>query len=458
MQGPATTFPARPPGSTSVITTRTRTGEGREGPDRTDVITTRRQKASKTAWAAIVREEFKPSSTRFINSSASRSIFIKFRCPAAWRLQLRSQATYLWFPQDVSIAGLGVAFEFMTRLAPQTPALTVALDASGLVQLGQEDDDERMLIAGKRLYGDALRLLRRDIATSPAYQRDGAIATVLVLQITEAFTAMEMDKASSRQHTQGLAGLLQARQPTEDSVGFQKLMDAGFYLFNLCDGLIARKRMHAQQPLNSAVLSSVAEMVPGALEDCDIVCRVTPLLRERAVQVRTSLIAIRTDLNVWAKLWNRNIKDPPYHLVPASALPFVESTASTFPLVFSFKDLGYALEHSTCTSCLFSVEQALSDLDDALVQQAIHRSQTAQGRWDQRSITTISNCADSLCMSLPYLCKSENGKYGAVISVGPLYLATAWYDSLPEDGQTARKLSWCRDAAAFIQGLGIRTL
>ncbi|KAK5125449.1 hypothetical protein LTR85_000558 [Meristemomyces frigidus] len=425
-----------------------------------------RIRAGETKWAAIAEEEFKPSNTRRINTSTSAATFISFRSPAAWRLQLRNQSTYVWFPQAIP-PGLGLAFEFMTQHAPHSPALAVALDASCLLQLGQEDGHERMLMAGKRLYGHALQLQCREIAASPAHRIDGAIAAITVLQICRFFTSMDGDGTSWRRHAQGMASLMQAREPIKDDNGFMSLVLANFRLFHFWNGLIARKRidvlrsLHPSLPsaMDSAALSSIAERVPGLLEECDTTCgaplHISP---GRVDHVMEKLKGIERELSAWAAQWTRNIRNPPYQLALATCIRFVDSTEIIFPFVLDFKTLSNALDQVTCSACLLAVRRAMLVLAPRAERDG-QPPDSAKGRL--AALVSISNCADSLCMSLPYLCKPENGEYGAVSAAGPLYLATSWWEGRvgsEDSGKPVEKLAWCRDVAAYIQSVGIRTL
>lgn len=115
-------------------------------------------------WStSIAAEEFNGPQS---NSSRSACTIVRFRAPASWRLQLRSHSCALWFPQE-PVDGLDVAFEYMTTRATRSPSLAVALDATSLVQLGQENSDLRLMVHGKKLYCDALSLLRKELAVPP---------------------------------------------------------------------------------------------------------------------------------------------------------------------------------------------------------------------------------------------------------------------------------------------------
>ena len=426
----------------------------------------RRRKASASPWMAIAKEEFESTPRSMFNTTSSGPIFIRFRSPAAHRLQLRAQSCSIWFPQETA-AGLDTAFSFMTTSAPSCPSLAVALDASSLIHLGQEDGDSRLLVAGQKLYCEALNLLRCELQSPSNRRPDALVGAICVLQIIEAFTSMTFEGTNWRLHTQGLDGLLQSletKSMEERLPGFSQLIDVNFRLFHLWDALVARKGINQFYLGDGTVISKVAAKVPGALEDCDDVCHtVSKLTLDRAVHIMSALRDLEDELSMWSKNWTRCIRDLPYQLVSSTEFPFPELSTTVpskaFPLVFQFNSLSYTLDHAIFSACLFSVKRAMLDLSSALSPQPEAVKIAVCG--DSNKLrASVTNCADNLCMGLPYLCDSRHGKYGLVCGTGPLYLANSWYRHLRKHGneRVSEKVLWCHEATKRLRRGGIRPL
>lgn len=272
----------------------------------------------------------------------------------------------------------------------------VAHDASSLVQLGLEDGDPRLIMAGKRLYVKALRLLVKQVSDQTAAGAHGVVSAICSMQVCDFFVAME-DQTTWRQHAKGLHVYLQYAQIAGGAIpGFREMLDINVRLFGLWDELLSRRKVDTRRPMDSSTLISVAENVPGV------------------PAVSFTLLDIAPD--------DRN---------------------NPFPLVFRFKTLEDALNHTACTGCLLSLRE--SNLRMLLP-------------GEHANLKSITDCADSLCMSIPYMCLPDNGGFGMVVSVGPLHLANKWYESLLGTVNVEEKLAWCHSAAAHIQQRGIRTL
>jgi len=347
----------------------------------------------------------------------------------------------------------------MVDLVPQSPALALSLDAASLLQVGQEDGDIRLLATGVKLYGEALRYLRGEIALRPSHENDGAVAAILNLQICDFFTSLSCH-STWQAHADGLSSLMQTRPARDMPIGLRHLMDAEFHLFLFWHGLLARKRIDLLQPLDASALNSIAVRVPELLEECDVWLATGSIPEGLLNNLSGRLQAIEGELTTWAANWNRDIRDPPYSLVPASKLPYLTKTAAneTWELLFDFKTLENAIDHVVCTAALMSIRQARMDTNALTSYNPSARRGLEEIHASGRTMSKITECADSLCMSLPFLCKPEHGKYGVVISAGPLCLATKWYMSRHSRRSAAKKLDWCRQAAQCIRGSGIQTI
>lgn len=172
----------------------------------------------------------------------------------------------------------------------------------------------------------------------------------------------------------------------------------------------------------------------------------------------TLLGRLEKDLNNWASDWTGSMRSTPYQLVSASSLPFAEDRQrkfnAVFDLRFEFRSLPDAIDHVMCTASLAVVKQAMLKLSSVL---SFNHSSVNYALQEKGSslMKHITNCADSLCMTVPYLCRLDHGKFGAVHARGPLLLASMWYQKINDDS-ALEKLAWCNRAAKKIAALGIR--
>lgn len=435
--------------------------------EKTKRLALRRRNVSTSPWMTIAREEFEHAPSQMFNASSSGTILIRFNSPAANRLQLRAQSCDIWFPQKLE-AGLGPAFSLTAAAAPRCPALAVALDSSCLVHLGQEDGDMRLLRAGQELYCDSLMLLRAGLQAPLDQQSDALIAAINVLQVIEAFTSMVFKGDDRGVHTQGIKTIMSTLQPqVQDGSesGLSQLLDSNFRVFFFWDALIRRKHIEHFFLEDATALMKIAQSVPGALEECDEACKAgAQLSLGKAADVMSTLLSIESKLNAWKANWSRCLRDAPYSLVSSLEYPYPEPKAKmpskAFPLVFQFQGLEGVLDHVVFSACLFSVKRAMLDFGSVLLARQSGPAATAICGSSQALVRTVTNCTDTICMSLPYLCRPEHNRFGYVVSAGPLHFVNSWYRHLRKRGnvQVSERVLWCFEATKRMKENGIRPL
>lgn len=415
---------------------------------------------SASPWLKIARKEFETAPPELFNASSSASAVIKFNSPAANRLQLRTRACDIWFPEQDSI-GLDRAMGFVASSMAYCPALAVALDAAHLVHLGGNDGDQRMLLAGHKMYGQALGLLRKELQTGAEKQTDTLIGTISILQIIEAFSHLSLTERGWDRHRSGITGLL-GRLPNDTGTsGFADLLTFNFRTFYIWDALIARRGISCIFQGDSKALVSIAQRLTEALEGCETACRTKD--PELASIVMDSLAEIEEDFKVWTTSWNRSIRDASYTLVPSTKYPFPEvrktKPSKAFPLVFQFKDLSDVLDHTLCSACLLSLKRARLDILLAIPDLNETTDESASNT-KSLSARAVTLCADTLCMGIPYLCEPQHNKFGMVSAIGPLALASAWFKHLRRRGdeQVSEKVLWCFEASKRLKAAGIQPL
>ena len=425
------------------------------------------EKAVSPWVVTIARKEFEVPPADRINTSSFGCVLVRFRSPAAHRLQLRATSAGIWFPQQLS-TGIAESFSFLTSQAPASPALAIALDAGCLIQIGQERGDGRMLLEGQRMYCDALKFLRAGLSQPARKRSDALLGAIMVLRVAEA--NMCMPSSDWRNHTAGAQAFMRDRAQQDESrsslFGWDHLVERQFVVFHFWGALIARQRIDSFLCDDAPALFLTAQEVPGALQDCDELC-CSFFTEERALTLARRLKAVEADLMEWTTHWNRCMREAPFQLVSSTELPFpyreqpATKQTPTFPLVFRFNDLSDALDHSMCAASMLAVKSAMLDLSLASTRYGGSKALNEALSSVQTLTRSITTCADTLCMTFPYLHEPQHGKFGGVATAPPLGLALNWYRRLRDDTgskKAVQKLAWCRDAAAFVQKGGIRML
>ncbi|KAF2764513.1 hypothetical protein EJ03DRAFT_27079 [Teratosphaeria nubilosa] len=417
----------------------------------TDVVTAHRTAACTSSGWGELAAKYR------VDVARSATTLIRIRSPVTYRVQLLAQSTALFFPKEMS-PDLVATFGAMTTCAHKSPALAVAMDAACLLQLGQLAHDKRMWMAGMKLYIATLRLMSHEVALPPDQRSDGGIiGAITCLQTCEFYGSVDTHGSGWKSHAGGLTSLLRGRAPGDDPC--KALIETNFFLFHIWHGLIHRQPIDSLDCYDGSDIVDIAQRVPGMLHDCDHALRYGyPTLPTLTVKVALGLKGMERELLAWAARWNRDTNHPPYRVVSGETLQYLESSQGSFQYVYDFRDLISAQEHTVCTACLLAVRKAILDLDCMLT---TSNSDEAGNRRLQSNrkvlIQATTACADSLCMTLPYLQRAKNGKYGLLATVGPLYMAKSWYRTV-EDEMATKKLAWCADISARINNKGVRTL
>ncbi|KAH9827401.1 Signal recognition particle subunit SRP72 [Teratosphaeria destructans] len=392
-----------------------------------------------------------------VDVARSATTLSRIRSPVTYRVQLLAQSTALFFPKKMS-PDLVATFGAMTTYAHQSPALAVAMDAACLLQLGQLAHDKRMWMAGMKLYIATLRLMSNEVALPPARRSDGGIiGAITCLQTCEFYGSVGTHGSGWRSHACGLTSLLRGRNPGEYTC--KALIETNFFLFHIWHGLINRQPIDFPDCYDVSDIVDLAQRIPGMLHDCDHILRdgysTLPTL---TVKVALGLKDMERELLAWTARCNRDPNDSPYRVVSSETLQYLESAQGSFHYVYDFRDLISAQEHTVYTACLLAVRRAILDLDSMLMSSNSDEAGNRRLQSDRKALIQATNgCADSLCMTLPYLQQAKNGKYGLLASVGPLYMAESWYKIVESDMAT-KKLAWCADISARINKKGVRPL
>lgn len=409
------------------------------------------------------REEFERPPKDRVNTSSSGSTLIRFRSPAAHRLQLRSTSCAIWFPEDDK-GGFSESFSFMTSQAPTTPSLALALDASCLVQVGQEHHNERMLLEGRKMYCDALHFLRLELSRSPSKRSDALLATINVLQVIEANICM--GGADWRNHSEGAMVVVQ--RTTKDSkrlqFGWSRLVEHQFLMFQFWEGLVSKRPLDGMLTDDAPAILLLAQQIPGLLKRCDEVCLGNGS-EEQAFEIAHRLKDLDADLAHWTAQWNRCMRESRFQLVSADTFAFPAGQTSrdgkscAFPQVFDFNELVDCVDHFVWCGSMLAIKHAMLDL--AFAAQSSHVTPTlAACLPTPKALSSAGTaCADGLCMGMPYSCELKHGKFGKVVTAAALSVALDWYAQLHDSTGSKiimRKLRWCRDAAVAVENDGIR--
>ena len=179
--------------------------------------------------------------------------------------------------------------------------------------------------------------------------------------------------------------------------------------------------------------------VPGLLEAADKVLKNNHPDFGAVSALLKSLQDADNSLVRWLTNWH-GIRGNEHTSIPTAVPPSKSVvTCSTIPsntLNFgSFLDATY---HALCWTCLLLLRRSRLDLINLVANLLKDAALSAQ---QVRCLTnSISECADSLCQSIPFLGTAAKGPVCKAMALrAPLYFASQWYQTTFDH----TKLAWC---------------
>lgn len=397
---------------------------------------------------------------------ARQASIVSLKSPAIVRVQMQAELISLYLPKDIKFPDF-VVLKDMIGVMPAGQALKLGMDALCLTQLGTSRGDKKLLMEGADIYRKALQCLRSDVSRPNAHTQDAVLGAVYILAVCELFTSISQDGVGWSAHVRGLNYLLHARHEQSAESDLLTLVLRGYRQFASQLGLITRKRLKlfsfpAWQRVSTSIpstlpgLADIATLVARALDDTDALVQGQPTVEDLVVLL-IRLRGLERDMQIWLAWWYRTIPDMPYRLMRAetSGLPEFaalsedgdDSTRATFSHFFEFPNFATAYVHGVYFAYLIQIRQGTRDAARALPAPASAVDPTLTEKLLAEQVT---EGADSLCKSLPFILRAEHGAAAVMRVVPGLYLASRWYGQ----SEQSTKWLWCRKVGQTIEERG----
>ena len=347
---------------------------------------------------------------------------------------------------------------------PERHSFSAAANALYLTQMANTTGDQRIFQNAMKSYEGAVHVLRKDLSRPKSCYDDHLFATIHVMSLCEAFTAVSVDDSSRSQHTKGVAGLLEDRGPSSIQTAYMKLQLQQHQEQALWEGLMSRKRptvgkgvwlgITKQCPVNLTELTTLALHVPGALEDADLLCsRGASAPLEEIMEMLAGFKELEWRLQSWMTQWYTDFKVLPHWKVPLTTLPwlkpFIGEETAAFPSALEFPAPVFAKADAMLWMLLLVLRQATKDVAALHPFPLLASTESAQA---VKLHDEIMECADNLCMTAKFFCKPESGIEGYMYACAVVQLASMWYDKIGD----ADKLAWCGHMVHSIEEKGIK--
>ncbi|KAF2173484.1 hypothetical protein M409DRAFT_15765 [Zasmidium cellare ATCC 36951] len=397
----------------------------------------------------------------------------ELRSPGLERMSIRAAFAQIYYPKSRTPATS--TFRAIIQQDDDLRsnlALSHAMDAVCLTELGSVTQSQAYLYGGTQHYQCALGMFRRQLKSAiDAQQFDSKLlATCHALMFCQRFSTFGGNgDEGSYMHMRGLGHMMTARGLDSFTSEFDLLLLEDYQHYALRLGMIHRRSIDrrlekawAERQRSSAgpryfpQLNSLAFQLPGLLEACDNACaeiRAENLNGRagactRAMKLMAELGGLETTLQAWLQGWYSSTEQLPYRPVPVRSLFFLQRHLSdklldTFPSALDFPSFASAATHSRFWACLLLIRSTSAELCSAVI---------PDERPSARQLHNVTECADDLCLSMAYLCGAqEHGLAGPAAVTGHLRIAFEWYQKTEDRA----KMDWCKAIAEIVQERGL---
>lgn len=402
-----------------------------------------------------------PQSSTLLSPSAHRS---QMQAALVHSFLHKTRATY---PQ----------FEWLRDVAPGSRAMTSALDAWCLFELGRTKNDVRYQHAAISTQGAAIRYMSAELSLPESRRRTAhIIGAAYMLQICDFFAIdnKNVDGLRWRVHAQAISQVLGLTKTSNLDAGIFAVTNWSPRYFLLWDALLSRKRVGCLPLLDArpiepvmdcfAELYNISFRVPGALECCDILrgkAAKGQRSQQRAEFLLRSIARLESRLKAWTAVRYKERPDfePSEICLERATFPVFNPASPILTTTFDFIDFSAALAHQVHWLCLLNLAEAQRHiLQDCLLQlPTTASSDSPSNKDDDPQVQDLANrselYADSLCKSVSFLRNERDGTWALLAAVGPLYFASLHY---MRENRT-EKLRWTVNAAMELERLGICT-
>ena len=315
-------------------------------------------------------------------------------------------------------------------------------------------DDSRHLQAASAEYARAIRCARREmILVQPKTVR---VATAHILTVCELFSQASLDDTGASAHAQYVLSLTEADRGADDAIHTKHLSAAtNVRIYALWESIILRRcpvrprqlptgteQLHPPGTLEALVsltLTTVSTLATG-----DRLCE-----QEQApslpcmLQQLQDIARLEGKLHDWTTSYAKKKDFPLYWVVAVQRQPppIMRGTETLFRHTYEFPHFQDAIACITYWMCLL----ALSQMQVKMMDMYQHKLATEHAYYI-RLRRTSEEYADSICMTMSYVARLENGWAGRLTSIRPLRFLSLYYKRQKD----WRKLVWVTRCAEDI--------
>lgn len=378
------------------------------------------------------------------HASPSMLDIIQIKSVAENRSQLKSRFLDLFLSKEAG-GPFHEQFGFVESSYQNEFALTAAVDALCVLQLGISFQDADLLLQYRTLYGRALWSIQRQLSTSTV-AKDSVLGAVSVVGLCEYINSKRHDDSAYMTHVEGLLAMFKARGARSIQAGpRRRFFLRTTVLMALRTGLVSRKALVFEQPSWVAaagedfnLFTRNAMRASGALERCDTLLEAGDAPK-KAIRLVIEILRLKAGLHAGLEDWCAAANEAPYHVVCTSAFAdfndLCGDLAGVFPTAYRFSSFMAAVVHTQYWNSLLVLDQAILDLHHAYDYAFI--DSTLQRKVIERE---ASNCADDLCQAIPFFSQADLNTVGTVEVLGPLHFAQQFYEQRNAEMQVA----WCK--------------
>jgi hypothetical protein len=350
-------------------------------------------------------------------------------------------------------------------------AYNTSLAALCLAQLGIWNRDPALAETSFKLYGSALRELKKTISCRKLGTPEATLASIAILSTYELFSGPSGEDSGWVSHARGGSQILQLLGPNVCATPVGSLLFAKIRGLANVEAFRTRRtsilaglewQRCANEPESHDLYCHLLDLMiqlPSIMEELDMLAMSINKAAERPALIR--LLQLCSSLNGQLLAWNKKLENQVqgqlYWMVPSVASSPADDPilGRVFPLVFQFPSLRTAQLLLLYWSLLVLLFRTIQDIQKRLNMQATSETalQTnfAPTYTDRRELCNEQICpsndqiavlANNISQSFEYCYRTKHGTLGLQTTVFPLWVVRNFYES---QSDRSRELVWCSE-------------
>lgn len=386
------------------------------------------------------------------------------RSPEANTMQLYQTFVDLYLPKVYTDAAL----RSILTAAPASPALSSGLRSVSLFVAHRESEDLRLFHAARPEYTNALRDTRIELSRLDK-NKSAIVGMSHMLSLCELFNDLSLSEgAAGVYHARWMVAFIESYRTDHLTLEIRRLLESGIRWFATWGVLLARRSIRGfnmgsldnTEEGGDSIVIRIGDLLiatAGILEESDNLCKEYDPSVFRILTTLDKIVRLEGTLHEW---FSRYYKAAPtsgamYWTVPAGSLTRRKTEVWASPLfkrIYDFPSIQTASSHISYWMCqMLLVEARISIVSTFFT--------TVEDAIDTRSADLVrlrrlaDGYADSICMSMPFMGKSDNGWAGRIMAIRPLNLLMMHYKQRCD----WQKLSWCAQCASDLKLQGFKS-